>query len=489
MLSRKVIRYDFDNFRLEVESQRLLKNGVPLILTPKALQTLLILVEHAGETVEKDQIYNHLWADSFVEEGNLTQYIYVLRKHLGQDSSGQSYIETVARRGYRFTAEIKATRAAILVETPDDQEKKTKRIEDNPDSAIDESAAREKNESDHGFSDFNVISESEKPAARAVNPLSETDYTLQTEKSKLRIRKWLPAALLLIITAGIGSYIYFINSGGEPKIKSIAILPFKAIGEESANEHLGLGMTDAIITRLSQLKQIPVRPTSAVFRFAETQTPPEKVGRDLQVDAILEGTVQRGGDWVRVSVRLIKVETGETVWAEKFDGEYTHIFKVQDIISEKVVDSLALSLSPNQRRIKKRATGNIEASEAYTLGIYFWNKRTAEALEKAERHFSRAIELDPEYAQAYAGLADTYNMLVFVRARPLAEVGMDRYGYNPLGELAAIRYYNAGNGVKKYGYDLTRKKMEGGTPTLDRGTTDGNYVSTVFNLANNQWDW
>ena len=123
MVSRKVIWYDFDNFRLEAESRRLLKSGVPLMLAPKTLQTLLILVEHAGETVEKDEIYNQLWTDSFVEEGNLTQYIYVLRKHLGQNSSGQSYIETVARQGYRFTAKVKTTHAEILLETPDEKEK------------------------------------------------------------------------------------------------------------------------------------------------------------------------------------------------------------------------------------------------------------------------------------------------------------------------------------------------------------------------------
>jgi TolB-like protein len=233
------------------------------------------------------------------------------------------------------------------------------------------------------------------------------------------------------LIAGGGAYIYFANFQTKPvngaedrKIKSIAVLPFKLIGEESANKHFGLGMTDAIITRLSKLKQIPVRPTSAIFRFDGVETMPVNVGRELQVDAILEGTVQHGGTWMRVSVQLIKVETGETIWAENFDGEYTHIFNFQDKISAKVADSLALNLSPNQEQnIKKRATENTDAYEAYVLGIYFWNKRTKEGLQKAEQYFLRAVELDPQYAQAYAGLADTYNMLVFNRFAPLAEVG------------------------------------------------------------------
>jgi len=138
MSSRKVIWYEFDNFRLDVETQRLLKNGVPVTLSPKTFQTLLILVEHSSETVEKDDIYNKLWSDSFVEEGNLTQHIYILRKSLGQNSSGQSYIETVARRGYRFTAQVKAVHAEISVETEDKAEKTEQDLDNKSNSSIEE---------------------------------------------------------------------------------------------------------------------------------------------------------------------------------------------------------------------------------------------------------------------------------------------------------------------------------------------------------------
>jgi TolB-like protein/DNA-binding winged helix-turn-helix (wHTH) protein len=429
MLLRKVAWYDFDNFRLDVEKRRLLKDGVPLMLSPKTVQTLLILVENAGETVEKDEIYNQLWADSFVEEGNLTQYIYVLRKSLGRNSSGQSYIETVARQGYRFTAQIKTIHAEISVET-NNEERKTERFKDNSTSSMVETFLGEQSEARETFSDSKAFLNGDKPSGNGSEPSRETNNNLQAEKT--HSRKWFSSASLLLLAALVGAsfYIYFVNFSTEPssvaeerEIKSIAILPFKAIGEESANESLGLGMTDAIITRLSKLKQIPVRPTSAVFRFVDTEKPPETIGRDLSVDAILEGTVQRSGDLVRVSVRLIRVETSETIWAERFDGAYTHIFKVQDTISEKVVDSLALNLSPAQNQnIAKRATDNVEAYQAYALGLYFWNKRTKEALDKAERYFQRAVELDPNYAKAYAGLADTYNMLVYNHFVPPAEV-------------------------------------------------------------------
>ena len=431
MSSRKVIWYEFDNFRLDVETQRLLKNGVPVTLSPKTFQTLFILVENAGETVEKDEIYNKLWSNSFVEEGNLTQHIYILRKSLRQSLSGQSYIETVARRGYRFTAQVKTVHAEISVESQA-QAGKNERRENNQSVSFpkESKVAKEAQRLNDDFfnSDFQVNGKKARRNGQPVPP----SYAPQVDKTKFQIGKWLPAALLLLFTVSIGSYIYFANFQTKPinnvedrKIKSIAVLPFKVIGEESTNnEYLGLGMTDAIITRLSKLKQIPVRPTSAIFSFAGAETTPVKFGRDLQVDAILEGTVQRNGAWIRVSVQLIKVDTGETIWAENFDGEYTHIFNVQDKISAKVVDSLALNLSPNQEQnIKKRATENTGAYEAYVLGIYFWNKRTEEGLQKAERYFLRAIELDPHYAQAYAGLADTYNMLAYNRFVPLAEVG------------------------------------------------------------------
>lgn len=425
MLSRKVIWYDFDDFRLEAEAQWLLKDGVPVALSPKTFQTLLILVKRAGETVEKDEIYNQLWADSFVEESNLTQQIYVLRKNLGQ-----SYIETVARHGYRFTARVKTVHAEISIQNEDDVVETIQAGNTKFTTLIEESTLDKKEESNGNSLHCDFLLK-EGQTNGEVKQFDTATSTPQAGRLKFQSRRLIPFVLLLLIIVGISSYFYLANFSAKQtnrfqdrKIKSIAILPFKMIGGENADEQLGLGMTDAVITRLSKLKQIPVRPTSAVFRFVEAETSPENAGRDLQVDTVLEGTVQRGGNSVRVSVRLIKVNTGETIWAENFDGEYTHIFDVQDKISAKLVDSLALNLSPDQEQnAKKRATNNIEAYHAYTLGTYFWNKRTKEGLLKAEQYFSRAIELDPNYAQAYAGLADTYNMLAYNRFVPLAEVG------------------------------------------------------------------
>jgi TolB-like protein/DNA-binding winged helix-turn-helix (wHTH) protein/Flp pilus assembly protein TadD len=420
-LSQRVLCYDFDDFRLEPETRRLLKEGVPVPLSAKTFQTLLILVEQSGKTVEKGEIYERLWGDSFVEEGNLTQQIYVLRKVLGQ-----SYVETVARHGYRFTAEVKPISAELLI---DDTIDSARVANGHQAYAVSESTI-EAEPGSNGISHVGAIVSNGHGELRLGTRPGTAARGVGSKNATSLSGKSVIYGLLILMTFGLASYLYLSRSStstadavSDSKIKSIAILPFISIGGADADDQLGLGMTVAVITRLSALKQIPVRPTSAVFRFVGTEAMPEAAGRDLQVDAVLEGTVQRGGDWVRVSVRLIRVATGKTIWAETFDGKYTHIFQIQDTISARLVDSLAPNLSPNREpNSDRRATDSVEAYQAHTLGVYFWNKRTKEALKKAEQYFSRAIELDPSYAQAYAGLADTYNMLAYNRFVPHGEV-------------------------------------------------------------------
>ena len=206
--------------------------------------------------------------------------------------------------------------------------------------------------------------------------------------------------------------------------KSIAVLPFKPIGEESANEKMGLGMADAIITRLSKLRQIPVRPTSAVASY--TDQPPKDsrtAGKAMGVDSVLEGTVQLDAGRVRVSVQLINVQDGNNIWAENFDENYTNIFNVQDSISARVVQALEVNLTSQQKQmITRRSTINTDAYQAYQMGVYYGTKRNRESLENAVAYFQKAIELDPNYAEAYAMLADSYNMQGYYGYLPRREV-------------------------------------------------------------------
>jgi TolB-like protein/Tfp pilus assembly protein PilF len=192
-------------------------------------------------------------------------------------------------------------------------------------------------------------------------------------------------------------------------IKSIAVLPFKPLVAAERDESLELGMADTLITRLSRIERLTVRPTNAVRQYTRLEDESIKAGRELKVDAILDGTIQKSGDRVRVSVRLIRIEPEQTIWTEQFDEKFTDIFTVQDAISGRVGDVLVSRLSAEEKTLlAKRYTNSTEAYELYLRGRYHWSRRTADGIKKAAEYFDQAIQKDPTYALAYAGLADSY---------------------------------------------------------------------------------
>ena len=197
-------------------------------------------------------------------------------------------------------------------------------------------------------------------------------------------------------------------------IESLAVLPFKSLGEDQADEYLGLGMADATIIKLGGLRNLVVMPTSTVRKYAGLKNDTLTIGRKLHVDAILEGTIQRAGDRIRVSVQLIALRNAKTLWAGKFDEDFTDIFAVQDSISEQVAGALALRVTGSERKhLRKRYTEDTEAYQAYLMGLFFWNKKSRDSLNKAVAYFQQAIEKDPTFALAYAGLADTYFWIAY----------------------------------------------------------------------------
>jgi TolB-like protein/Flp pilus assembly protein TadD len=197
-------------------------------------------------------------------------------------------------------------------------------------------------------------------------------------------------------------------------VKSLAVLPFKPLTRKKKDEYLGLGMAHDTINKLSGLRKMVVLPTRAVFKYAQEHCDPVAVGRGLGVDAILDGTVQRDGERIRVTVQLISLEDGKTLWSGKFDERFTDIFAVQDSISEQVANALALRITADERRhLRRRHTENTEAYQTYLMGLFFWNKRSKEGLSEAVKYFNQAIEQDPGYALAYAGLADSYFLLAY----------------------------------------------------------------------------
>ena len=193
---------------------------------------------------------------------------------------------------------------------------------------------------------------------------------------------------------------------------AIAVLPFKPINAQGRDEYLELGIADALITRLSDINQIVVRPTSSVRKYTALEQDSVTAGRELAVDSVLEGSIQKLNDRIRVTARLVKVSDGRSLWTGKFDESSTDIFAVEDSISERVAAALALKLTGDEReRLHKRHTENTDAYHLYWKGRYYWNRRSEEALQKAVECFDQAIEIDRNYALAYGGLADCYTKL------------------------------------------------------------------------------
>jgi TolB-like protein/Tfp pilus assembly protein PilF len=219
-------------------------------------------------------------------------------------------------------------------------------------------------------------------------------------------------ALVATPLALFGLALYLLLPRAQPKgeaINSMAVLPFKPLVAESHDESLELGMADTLITRLSGIKQLIVRPVSAVRKYTSAEQSAVAAGKEQQVDAVLESHFQRSGDRIRVTARLVRVVDGSTVWAGKFDERFTDVFAVQDDISEQVVGALALQLTSAERKLlAKRGTENAEAYLLYQKGRFIQSKRTLEAFNKSAEFFNRAIEKDPNFALAYVGLADAY---------------------------------------------------------------------------------
>ena len=371
--------YEFGPFRLDQIAHQLLRNGEPVPLTPKAFSTLLVLVSRRGRILGKDELMREVWPDTFVEEGGLARNISVLRKALDDTSDASRYIETIPKIGYRFVADVK--------EVP----------EANGEFVLER------------YARTNVVTLEE----------IDTAATAQTKST----HRFLPGTRMFtlgLVFLSVGLALAFAYRWSSlrsnkatvtPKTTAIAILPFKQLGS-AKDQFQGLAMADALITKLENLNQVSVLPTSAVRRYVGSTDSGAELGRELGVDAVLEGNVQQTPDGFRVTVQLVKVADGASLWAAKFDEKSTDILAVQDSISEQVARALTPKLSEeDKRRITKHYTDNADAYNAYTKGRVILEKKTVDEANLALRYFQEAIDKDPNYALAYTGLADAYYTL------------------------------------------------------------------------------
>jgi TolB-like protein/DNA-binding winged helix-turn-helix (wHTH) protein/Tfp pilus assembly protein PilF len=394
--------YEFGSFRLDASERLLLRrDGARVQLTEKAFDTLVALVRRGGHLVSKEELMAEVWPDTAVEENNLDKSISAIRQALGEKASAPEYVETVRGRGYRFMARVSEVRDEGVGQTRAQGEEglRAEPAHANPDAGA-------------------------RPATQGMSPPS-------TSHAWRRPFKTFPLLLCVgVLALGLGVAVYFWRAGraagqaeSAPVVSSIAVLPFKPLSADSRDESLELGMAETLITRLGNIKQFVVRPISAVRQYTDPNQDPVKAGRELQTEAVLDGSIQKAGERIRVTVRLINVRTGAALWAEQFDTDFTDIFDVQDSISERVTKSLTHRLSGEEKRnLTKRYTDNPEAYQLYLQGHYLWTKRGEGNLRKSFEYYQRAIEKDPNFALAYVGMAESNLLLMGTASAPAREM-------------------------------------------------------------------
>ena len=312
--------YEFGPFHLDTSAPLLWRAGQPVDLTPKALETLIVLVQRAGRLVSRADLIEAVWPNTIVEDNNLSVNVSLLRKVLGENEDGKTYIETVSRRGYRFNAVVRNA----------------------------------------------LINSSE-----------------------------------------------FIDPGHTRSLPlPIAVLPFKHIAAQASEDYLGIGLCDTLITRLSNVRRFAVRPTSSVVRYANEWTESLAAGRDLKVDYVVDGRIRRAGETLRVNVQLLRISEEAICWAGQFDEKLTDVLQLEDSIAEQVAIALVPQMTADEReRLARRGTDNPEAFEAYLRGRFHFNSLTEDGFAKALAAYEHAVQLDPSYALAHTGIADYYYFL------------------------------------------------------------------------------
>jgi len=420
--------YKFDPFVLDVEERVLLRNGRPVAVTPKVFDMLLLLVQNHGCVVSKQKILDTLWPDVFVEESNITFNITMLRKILGDTKREPLYIETVPRRGYRFIANV---------EEPLNSSVMTSQIASTRIEAADSELIIGGNEfeSDLGLVKLPKI---ELPGAGK----SDNALKAKTAGEMSRRGRWktlLAAAAVAGVLVAVGWLLLLrhrssAQSQPDAGRLMLAVLPFQNLTGNTAQDYFSDGLTEEMITQLGNLDpdHLGVIARTSVMHYKNNQEPLDQIGRELQVQYLLEGSVRRESDRVRITTQLIQIKDQTRVWSREYDRELIHLLSLQGEIAKEVADEIHLTLGDHTRIEPVSQTLSTKSPEAYDLylkGQYCWNKRW---LQQAIEYFQQATAKDPNYARAYAGLADCYALMGGYSARPQNE-------FMPQARTAALR--------------------------------------------------
>ena len=357
--------YEFGPFRVDSEREVLLRAGQPVPLTPKTFQILLVLVRHHKEVVTKDNLMKAVWPDTYVEEANLSRNIFMLRKALGESPQDHQYILTVPGRGYRFAENVRLL----------------------PEQEVSIVAAQ------------------------------HSKVQVQIKETRPWAWLWAVAAVLLIavvlfaVDAGGLRDKVISSSSAAPQIRSLAVLPLTNMSGDPEQEYFADAMTEELITELSHIGALKVTSRTSVMPYKGEKKPLPQIGRELHVDAVMEGSVLRSGNRVRVATHMIYAATDQNLMAETYERDLGDVLRLQREVAEAIAQKVRLKLTPEEQlRLHQAREVNPEAYQAYLMAQRFDQEKHQE-IKKAKSYYEYAIEKDSEFALAYLGLARTYRDL------------------------------------------------------------------------------
>jgi TolB-like protein/DNA-binding winged helix-turn-helix (wHTH) protein/Tfp pilus assembly protein PilF len=370
----------FGAYEVSFRSGEVRKAGMRIRIQQQPLKLLEILLEHPGEVVTREELRSRVWANE--RWGDFDQAVNIaigkLRVALGDSAENPRYIETIPKRGYRFVADVSVVDADARPKTTEPPSGDLPSTEPGPEV------------------------QSTKPSVAPVSP-----------QRRLRLARWVVVGLAFVVIVPILA-LWQLRSRDHAatSIRSLAVLPLDNFSGDRSQDYFADGMTDELITDLAQISALRVISRTSVMVYKGTRKPLPEIARELNVDAVVEGSVQRSGDQVRITAQLVQASADKHLWAQSYEGDLRNTLALQKQVARSIAEQIRVQLTPREEAsLKSVRSVNPEAYESYLKGRYFWNKRTADGLKVALAYFNQAIEEEPKYAQAYSGLADTYALL------------------------------------------------------------------------------
>ena len=350
-------RLRFGVFELDLRAGELRKHGLRIRLQEQPFQVLAMLLEHPGEVVTREELRKKLWpADIFVDfDHGLNKAINKVRDALSDSAESPRFVETVARRGYRFLAEVKVAEAAS-VRSPE--------LENQPHPAAETRDRRD-----------------------LTSKLTMLKHLLPSLAWKIAV------FVLVLLMASLATWKLYSRNGPSPVIRSLAVLPLENLSGDASQDYFSDGMTDELITELGQISDLRVISRTSAMTYKGTHRTLPQIAQELNVDAVVEGAVLRSGDRVRITAQLIMAVADKQLWAKSYEGDLRDTLTLQSQVARAIAEEIRMELTPHEQAVLNNVNGvNPEAHEAYLKGRYFWNKRTADGLSKAIDYFNQAIE-------------------------------------------------------------------------------------------------